>query len=81
MQANDIFLGLLDGLADGHGDFAGLAHAEAGVTVLVADNDERGEAEVLAALDDLGDALDGHNLILQVVGADLDGAANRQSLA
>ena len=75
---NQIFLGLLDGLADGHGNFARLAHAETGVAALIADDHQRGKAQVLAALDDLGDALDGHDLILQIVGADLDGPADRQ---
>ena len=75
---DQILLGLLDGLANGHGHFARLAHAEAGVAVLIADDDQRGKAQVLAALDDLGDALDGHDLVLQIVGADLDGPPDRQ---
>ena len=66
IQLNQIFLGLLDGLPDGHGHFARLAHAESGMAVLIADNHQRGEAEVLAALDDLGDALDGDDLVLQI---------------
>jgi hypothetical protein len=53
VQLHHVLLGLLDGLADGHGDFARLAHAEAGVAALIAHDHERGEAEVLAALHDL----------------------------
>ena len=67
-----ILFGLLDGFADGHGHFARLAHAEAGVALLISDNDQRGKAQVFAALDDLRDAVDRHNLIFQVVGADFD---------
>src|ERR1700686_2360518 len=72
IQVNQIFLRLLDSLADGHGHFASLAHAESGVTLLVPDDDQGGKAEVLAAFDDLGYALDGYDLILQAIGVDLD---------
>jgi len=51
------------------------------VSLLVAHHNERGEAEILAALDDLRDALDGHHLILQIIRADFHGTANRKRLA
>ena len=66
IQLNQILLGLLDRLADGHGNFARLAHAEAGVALLIAHHDQRRKAEILAALDDFGDAVDRDDLILQV---------------
>jgi len=40
--------------------------AEADAALLVADDDERGKAEAAAALDDLGDAVDVHQLVDQV---------------
>jgi hypothetical protein len=36
------------------------------MTALVTDNDERAEAEVFAALDDLGHAVDGNDCVLQL---------------
>ena len=45
-------------LADGLGNLAGLAVAKADPALLVADDDERGEAESAAALHHLGDAID-----------------------
>src|SRR5579859_4472710 len=74
------FFGLLNGLANGHGNFARLAHAESGVAVLVADNDKRGEAEVLASLDDFRDAIDGNDLILDVRQIRVDVPANRERI-
>ena len=49
---------LLDALADRLGHFARLADREADAALAVADDDERLEAEALAALDDLRDAVD-----------------------
>ena len=66
IQLHHILLGLLDRLANRHGNFASLAHAEAGVAALVADDDQRREAEILAALHDFRDAVDRDHLILQV---------------
>ncbi len=77
IELDQVFLGLLDGFLDGHGHFAGFAHAESGVAVAVADDDERGEAEVLAALDDLGDAVDGDDVILEFGKIDFEQPANR----
>src|ERR1700736_1619181 len=55
--------GGLGRLADRLGHFARLAVAEADPALLVADNDERREAEPAAALDHLGDAVDVHELV------------------
>src|SRR5260370_10104678 len=62
-----VLLGGLDPLADGLGDLFRLAgavadYAFAGVT----DDDEFGEGHVLATLDDLGDAVDRNDLLLEV---------------
>ena len=53
-----VLLGLLGALADRLGHLVGLAERRADVAVLVADDDQRGEAEAPAALDDLGHAVD-----------------------
>ena len=54
-----VALGLLGALLDRQRHFFGLAVAEPDTAVAVADHDERGERETTAALDDLGDAVDG----------------------
>src|SRR5260221_576113 len=79
IQLDQIFLGLLDTLFDGHRNFAGFAHSEAGMAVIVANDDERGKAEVLAALDDFGDAIDGDNVVLQLGRIDREQPANRET--
>src|SRR4029077_10157371 len=56
-------LGRLGGLADRLGHLAGLAVAEADAALLVADDDERGEAETPSALHHLGHAIDMHELV------------------
>jgi hypothetical protein len=53
----------LDALLDGGRNFLGLAGAEAHLAGAVADDDQRAEAEVLTALDDLGDAIDVDDLV------------------
>ena len=75
IQVNQVLLRLLDRLANGHGHFARLAHAETGVALLISHHNQGRKAEVLAALDDLGHALNGHDLILQAVGVHLECAA------
>jgi hypothetical protein len=57
-HADHLALGLFGRLADRLGHLAGLALAEAHAALLVADDDERGKAEALAALHGLGDAVD-----------------------
>ena len=80
MQLDHILLGLLDGLANGHGNFARLAHAEPSVPMLIADHDKRGETEVLAALDDFRDAIDGNHLILDIRQVRVDVPTNRERI-
>ena len=57
-HADQRALGGFRRLADRLRHFAGLAVAEADAALLVADDDERGEAEATAALHHLGDAVD-----------------------
>ena len=61
--------------------FASFAHAESGVAVTVADDHQRREAQVFAALDDLGNAVDGNDVILQIRRIDLEEPPNRQTIA
>src|ERR1700730_15006249 len=56
-------LGGLGRLADRFRHLARFAVAEADAALLVADDHERGEAEAAPALDDLGDAVDVHELV------------------
>ncbi len=79
VQMNQILFRLFDALLDGHRNFARLAHAESGMAVIVANDDERGEAEILAALDDLGDAIDGDDVVLQLRRIDFEQPAHRET--
>jgi hypothetical protein len=65
-HADQRLLRRLDALLDRRGHFLGLADAEADHAVAVADDDQRAEAQVLAALDDLGDAADVDDRVLQL---------------
>ena len=65
-DADHLLLGHLDPLLDGHRDLLRLAGAVADAAVPVADDDERGEGEVLAALDDLGHPVDVDDVVDQV---------------
>ena len=62
-HADQRALGGFGRLADGFRHFARLAVAEADAALLVADDDERGEAEARAALHHLGDAVDVDELV------------------
>ena len=62
-HAHQIALGLLGRLADRLRHLARLAVAEADAALLVADHDQRREAEPAAALDHLGHAVDVHELV------------------
>ena len=55
------FFACFDGFANRFGNFARLADREADLTLAIADDDERAEAEALAALDDLRDAIDAYD--------------------
>src|SRR5699024_3514037 len=57
-----ILLGGAFTLADGFGHFAGLADAVADVAFAVTHDDQRGELHDAAALDSLGDTVDGDDL-------------------
>ena len=57
-DADHATLGSFGRLADRFRHFAGLAVAEADAALLVADDDESGEAEATAALHHFGDAVD-----------------------
>ena len=57
-DADQAALGSVGRLADRFRNFASLAVAEADAALLVADDDERGEAETTAALHDFRDAVD-----------------------
>jgi hypothetical protein len=78
-DGEEVLLGLLDALLDRGGDLLGLAVADADGALAVTDDDERGEGEPPAALDDLGDAVDRDDLLL--VRAALLLAAHRATAA
>ena len=65
-HAEEVLLGLLDALLDRQRDLAGLAVADADDVALVTHHDQRGEREATAALDDLRDAVDLDDPLLQV---------------
>src|SRR5581483_3580902 len=62
----EVLLRVLDGLRDRERHFARLAVADADAVDLVANDDERCEREAAAALDDLGDAVDLDDALLQL---------------
>src|SRR4051794_34424860 len=62
-DAGQVALGRLGRLADRLRHFARLAVTEAGAALLIADHDQRCETEALAALDDLGHAVDVDELV------------------
>ena len=62
---NQIFLGIVDALANGFGNFGGLAETDTDFAFAVADDDERTEGETTTALDDFGDAVNEDNLLLE----------------
>jgi hypothetical protein len=65
-HAEEVLLGPLDALLDRQRDLVGLAVADADDAGLVADHDQRGEREAPAALDDLGDAVDLDDPLLEI---------------
>src|SRR3990167_6763410 len=64
-EADEGLAGVRVALQDGGLDVLGLAHAVADLAGGVADDDERGEREALAALDDLGHAVDRDDGLLE----------------
>jgi hypothetical protein len=71
-HADHVLLGGLDALLDRGGHLARLAHAVADVAAAVAHHDQGAEREVLASLDDLGHAVDRHDLVLELQAGDFD---------
>src|SRR5699024_4523198 len=66
-HAEEVLLGLLDALGDRRGHLLGLAVPDADGPVAVAHHDQCGEAEAAAALDDLGDTVDRHDPLEELV--------------
>ena len=62
---DEVLLRVLDPLADGLGHLARLAQPGAHHAAAVADDDQGAEAEAAAALDDLRDAVDLDDLLLE----------------
>ena len=81
-HAEERLLRRLDALLDRERDLVGLAVADADDVALVADDDQRREREAASALDDLGDAVDLDDALLEVEsgGADcsIDSHRDRQ---
>ena len=65
-HAEEVLLGPLDALLDRQRHLVRLAVADADDFVFVADDDQRGEREAPAALDDLGDAVDLDDALLEI---------------
>src|SRR5262249_35117771 len=65
-DAEEILLGVVDGLRDREWNLARFAVPDADAIDLVADHHERGEREAPAALDDLGDAVDLDHALLEL---------------
>ena len=65
-HAEEVLLRVLDRLLDRHGDLLGLPVADADRVHLVAHDDEGREREAPAALDDLGDAVDLHDALVEL---------------
>ncbi len=71
-HAEEVLLGALDALLDRERNLVGLAVADADDVAFVADDDERGEREAPAALDDLGDAVDLDDALLEIQAGGVD---------
>jgi hypothetical protein len=63
-----VLAGLVHRFLDGHRHLAGLAITQSDPAIAVAHHGQRGEAELPAALDHLGHAVDGDQFFLQTVG-------------
>ena len=62
----DVTLGILGRLADGILNLVRLTETDADVALAITDRNDRVEAETTSALDNLRDAIDGDELVLQV---------------
>ena len=67
-HGDHVLLGVLDALADGLGHLGGLAQAEAHAALLIAHHHQGGELEDTAALDGLGYAVQGNELLHELAG-------------
>src|SRR4029078_2621518 len=65
-DGEEVLLRVLDGLRDREWHFPRLAVADANAVDLVSDDDERGEREAPAALDDLRDTVDFDDALLEL---------------
>src|SRR2546428_4961382 len=74
-DGEEILLRVLDGLRDRERHLTGLAVADAHAVDLVADHHQRGERKAPAALDDLGDAVDLDNALLELAAVLVVGVA------
>ena len=63
---DQVLLRRFDRFADGLGNFLGFAAAVSDVSAFIADNDERAETQVLAALNHFGHAVDGNHGVFQL---------------
>ena len=64
-HGHEMFLCVFRALADGFGNFRSLADANADATLFVADDHQRSEAEVTSTLDNLGNTVDGNELLFE----------------
>ena len=64
-HVDQVLLRILSAIADRFGNFSSLAHAGANAAFFVADHDQRGEAEIPAALNNLGNTVDGNELLFE----------------
>src|SRR5215472_7790778 len=80
VELDHILLGLLDRLANGHRNFARLAHSKTGMAALITYNHERREAEILAAFHDFRHAVDRNDLVFQVSLVGRNRPANRKGV-
>ena len=71
-DADQTLLGGFDPLLDGRRHFFRLPDTEANHAMAIADDDERTEAQVLATLHHLGDAVNGNDVVLDVELARID---------
>ena len=79
-HAEEVLLAPARRPSDRERDLVGLAVADADDVTLVADDDERREREATAALDDLRDAVDLDDALLQIATVDTCSADRHESM-
>ena len=70
-HVDHVLLGILDALADGLRDLGGLTGAEAYAALLIAHHHQGGELHDTTALDGLGHAVQGNELLHELAGFSL----------